>query len=120
MAVYSTRHVGNRERAAAVRRMYQSNRPGTGQRREFLRRLRWYADLVVTPRLARHLSRTQLDSVRIYAAQSILAIVPGAWRDLASMAQMAPEELPFGFTELDSWRVVLDQMHTRRRLGGGV
>ena len=107
--------------ALGVSEIYLKHRPQAGRRATLRRLLKWYADLVICPRIQRHISPASLGARRIYAAQCVIgcAIANGSRiaLDLAQMAKSAPLELPFNFTALDAWRIELDMQQTRAKAG---
>ncbi|MCY1290081.1 hypothetical protein D9M70_392060 [compost metagenome] len=113
MDAFSTRQEAGNARGASE--IYRAHLPTAGNRRAFKRILQHYADLVICPRLAQHLSREALDAQRLVAAQRVIRAAPGIAMDLAQMAKSAPRELPFRFTALDSFRIQLDQLHSLER-----
>lgn len=114
MNAFSTRQEAGNTRGASE--IYRDHLPAARNRRAFKRILQHYADLVICPRLAQHLSRDALNAQRLVAAQQVIRTDPSYALDICQMAGSAPRELPFKFTALDAWRIALDAHHCTRRM----
>lgn len=102
--------------ASHLTRQKAGNTRGASARcssRKIRRVLQQYADLVICPRMAQHASVGALNLQRLAAAQRVICTDPSYALDLCQMAGSAPRELPFAFTALDAWRMVVDAMHAR-------
>ncbi len=114
MNAFSTWQEARNARGASE--IYRAHLPSKGNRRIRLRLLKRFASIVINPRIQQHPSKGQLDAYRLYAFQLLAQAWPDVALDAAQMAKSAPRELPFKFTDLDAWRIAVDQMHTLKRL----
>ncbi|MDV8059778.1 hypothetical protein [Pseudomonas aeruginosa] len=112
MSAISTRQEAGNVRGAPAHLRLHTLKPSSRRIRPILQK---FADAVICPRIERYESLEQLNAQRLVAAVQVINACPDIALDLAQMSKSAPRELPFNFTALDAFRILLDQLHTLER-----
>ena len=115
MSAFLTRQQA--EDTPAAPEIYAAYKPPKGKQRSFRRMLQHYADLVICPRIQQHISAAALNAQRLAAAQRVINASPAVALNLARMANAAPRDLPFNFTELDAFRIAVDAQQMLAKAG---